>query len=173
MEHDLSRELAWQGLDHVPPLSSAKPDRGRLPVYPLAFLAVIYAYSYLNHKLLSLLSGTAFAICYAIADVPIARLADRVGRRSIIGVGFLFWSAATAATGFAAGAWSLAASRILTGVGEAAGVAPAADYIAASPCAPGRSGHRDLPELKTRCGSHQPAGCSIVSTPRHIEGDEA
>lgn len=147
MEQGISKGPVRQGVDAIHPSPSARPDRGRWPVYPLAFLTIVYAYNYFDRQLLGLLlpqmqqdlqlsdtalgllSGAAFAICYAIAGVPIARLADRVGRHGVIGVGFLFWSAATAAAGFASGGWSLAASRVLTGIGEAAGVAPASAMV--------------------------------------------
>ena len=121
----------------------APPSRfGLGGAYALAFLTLIYAFNYFDRQLLGLLlpkikadlhltdtalglvSGAAFVLCYSVAGVPIARLADRISRRNIIGVGFLFWSFATAATGLVQSVSQLAILRFLTGAGEAAGIAP-------------------------------------------------
>lgn len=78
---------------------------------------------------LGLLGGPAFALTYALSGVPIAWLADRIGRRNIIVVGLTFWSAATAATGLAANAIQLFIARIALGLGEATNTAPASALI--------------------------------------------
>jgi len=74
----------------------------------------------LNDTQLSLLIGLAFALFYTVLGVPIAALADRRPRRTIIAVGVFFWSLATAACGLAQNYWQLFVARVGVGVGEAA-----------------------------------------------------
>ncbi|MCZ6830883.1 MAG: MFS transporter, partial [Gammaproteobacteria bacterium] len=73
----------------------------------------------------SLLHGLAFAMLYAVAGIPIARLADTRSRPVIISVGILVWSMATAVCGVAKSFVQLFFSRMAVGVGEAA-LSPAA-----------------------------------------------
>lgn len=78
---------------------------------------------------LGFLMGPAFVIVYSLAAVPIAWLADRTGRRNIVAVGLAFWSAVTAATGYAAGMGQLLLARMALGVGEASNMAPSSALI--------------------------------------------
>jgi MFS family permease len=105
--------------------------------YVLFILFVVYGMSYVDRQILSnliepirkeygftdmqsgLLSGTAFAIFYAVLGIPIARFADRHSRVSIITASLVVWSAATALTGKAHGFWQLFMARVGVGVGEA------------------------------------------------------
>ena len=73
----------------------------------------------------SLLHGLAFAMLYAVAGIPIARLADSRSRPLIISVGIFIWSFATAACGLAKSFVQLFLARMAVGVGEAA-LSPAA-----------------------------------------------
>ncbi len=73
----------------------------------------------------SLLHGFAFAMLYAIAGIPIARLADNKSRPVIISVGIFVWSFATALCGMVNNFIQLFLARMLVGVGEAA-LSPAA-----------------------------------------------
>ncbi|MBT4523061.1 MAG: MFS transporter, partial [Halieaceae bacterium] len=73
----------------------------------------------------SLLHGLAFAMLYAVAGIPIARLADSRSRPAIISVGIFVWSFATAACGIARNFVQLFLARMVVGVGEAA-LSPAA-----------------------------------------------
>ncbi len=73
----------------------------------------------------SLLHGLAFAMLYAVAGIPIARLADSRSRPVIISVGIFIWSFATAACGTAKNFTQLFLARMAVGVGEAA-LSPAA-----------------------------------------------
>lgn len=66
-----------------------------------------------------LLQGLAFAMLYAVVGIPIGMLADRISRRRIIAVGVLFWSACTAACGFAGSYAHLFMARMGVGLGEA------------------------------------------------------
>jgi predicted MFS family arabinose efflux permease len=113
----------------------------------LAILSVVYAVNMLDRQILSMLlvpiqqdlgvsdtalgflTGTSFALFYATAGIPIARLADRAVRIHIIAWGLMLWSAATAACGLARSFAHLALARILVGVGEAAGSPPAHSLI--------------------------------------------
>lgn len=69
---------------------------------------------------LSLLIGLAFAVLYTVAGIPIARLADRRPRRTIIAVGVFVWSVMTFLCGLAQNYWQLFLARVGVGVGEAA-----------------------------------------------------
>jgi MFS family permease len=72
-----------------------------------------------------LLHGLAFTLFYTVLGLPIGRLADRGSRRTIIGVGVLFWSAMTCACGLVRGFTGLFVTRMGVGVGEAALSPPA------------------------------------------------
>ncbi len=84
----------------------------------------------INDTQMSLLMGFAFAIFYVSMGVPIARLADRHSRRTIIAIGIFLWSLATAACGLARNFAQLFFARIAVGVGEAT-LTPAAYSIIA------------------------------------------
>ena len=111
--------------------------------YVLAALTLCYVFNYLDRYVLTILVepikaelgvsdawmgfliGPAFAVFYTGLGVPVARLADRHVRRSIVAAGgFAVWSAFTGLSGFARGALELTLARIGVGVGEAAGAAP-------------------------------------------------
>ena len=68
---------------------------------------------------LGLLGGLAFAILYTLLGVPIARLAERANRVSIISVSVVIWSGFTMACGLAANFAMLLAMRVGVGIGEA------------------------------------------------------
>lgn len=111
--------------------------------YTLFLLFLAYAVAWLDRQILtllipaikadlklsdteiSLLQGFAFSLLYAVAGIPIARLADRRSRRQIIAVGMLLWSAVTIGCGFAKNFGQLFAARMGVGIGEAA-LAPSA-----------------------------------------------
>ena len=119
--------------------------------YALGLLFLVYVFNFVDRQILSILlepikqdlgvsdtamgflTGIAFALFYTVAGIPIARLADRGSRRTIIAVGLALWSAMTAASGVAASYAQLALARIGVGVGEAACTPPAhallADYF--------------------------------------------
>jgi MFS family permease len=86
---------------------------------------------------MGLLNGLAFSF-YALAVLPIARLADLRPRRAIIAGGLFFWSMMTSASGFVRSFGQLAAARIGVGVGvgEAAFI-PAAMSITSDYSRPG------------------------------------
>ncbi len=113
----------------------------------LAMLILAYTCNFLDRQILGILKepikhdlgltdtqlgvmgGVAFATLYTTLGVPVAWLADRTSRSSIMAVALALWSAFTVACGFAGGFWSLFFARMGVGVGEAGGVAPAYSLI--------------------------------------------
>lgn len=83
---------------------------------------------------LSLLVGPAFAVLYAVLAIPMARVAERRRRLSLISIGTVLWSVATAACGMASNFVSLLLARVGVGVGEAVGL-PATSSVV-SDCFP-------------------------------------
>lgn len=65
------------------------------------------------------LAFSAFALAYALFEIPGGWLGDRIGPRKVLMRIVVAWSAFTAATGYAWNAASLVAVRFLFGVGEA------------------------------------------------------
>ncbi|MBW1904348.1 MAG: MFS transporter, partial [Deltaproteobacteria bacterium] len=59
-----------------------------------------------------LLHGLAFTVFYTFLGLPIGRLADRGSRRTIVGVGVLFWSVMTCACGLVSSFGSLFVARM-------------------------------------------------------------
>ncbi len=79
---------------------------------------------------LGLLGGVAFGVFYAGVGLPVAWLADRFSRSSLIAVALGLWSVMTAACGLAGGFASLFLARVGVGVGEAGGSPPSQSLIA-------------------------------------------
>lgn len=72
--------------------------------------------------------AAAFTVVYALAGIPLGRMADTGSRKAIMGWGLIVWSAFTAA---GAGAWNFATfllTRVGVGIGEAS-YAPAASSL--------------------------------------------
>jgi MFS family permease len=78
----------------------------------------------LSDSLMGLLAGFAFSVFNTVAGIPVARLADRSIRRTIIAWGLFFWSFMAAGCGLAQNVWQLTLARIGVGIGEAAGSPP-------------------------------------------------
>ncbi|MCU1291109.1 MAG: major facilitator superfamily 1 [Acidobacteria bacterium] len=72
--------------------------------------------------------GTAFTLIYAFVGVPLGRLADKIGRKSILSAGVFVWSLLTVGSGLANSFWQIFALRLGVGVGEAS-CAPAATSL--------------------------------------------
>lgn len=68
---------------------------------------------------LGLIQGTAFAVIYAGAGLPLGWLADRTNRRNLIMAGLAAWCLGTAACGLASGFGTLFLGRVTVGLGEA------------------------------------------------------
>jgi len=73
----------------------------------------------LSDTQLGLFAGTAFGIFYALAQIPIARFADRNPRGRIISMALAFWSAMTLLQSWATGFLTLALTRAGVAIGEA------------------------------------------------------
>jgi len=88
---------------------------------------------------ISLLLGTAFAVVYGFAGIPLGFLADRTSRRNLIFGGVLVWSLGTLACGFSRSFGELFAARIVVGLGEAV-LSPAAISLISDYFPPSRRG---------------------------------
>lgn len=128
----------------------AFPGYGTKPyrAYILGVLVVIYTFNFIDRLLISivqesiiadfgvsnflmgLLGGPVFAILYTLLGIPIARLAERTNRVTIVSIGAFVWSLMTAACGFAGNFIQLALCRLGVGIGEAACVPPSQSAIA-------------------------------------------
>ena len=115
--------------------------------YVLGVLLAVYILNFVDRQILSIvlddvkrelgasdtamgfLSGLAFSMFYTIAGIPIARLADRGTRRTIVAAGLAVWSLMTAACGMAGSFAQLALARFGVGIGEAAGTPPSHSLI--------------------------------------------
>ncbi|MPT47933.1 MAG: MFS transporter [Sphingobium sp.] len=124
------------------PQTQQEKDWTPMSIYTLAVITIIYALSFLDRTILSLvlplikqdlelsdtmlgiITGFAFVLLYSGLGVPIARLADRSNRRNILAIGCGAWSVMTVATGAVTSVFQLALTRFLMGAGEAAGIAP-------------------------------------------------
>ena len=73
----------------------------------------------LSDAQLGWLTGLAFALFYTTVGIPIARLADRKNRTTIMAIGLTLWSGLTAVCGLAQNFVHLILARIGVGVGEA------------------------------------------------------
>jgi predicted MFS family arabinose efflux permease len=116
--------------------------------YALALLMAVYASNFADRQLfpmlmepirrdlrltdgqMGVLSGVAFAIFYATIGVPVARLADRRRRVTIIAAATALWSVMTAACGLAGNFAQLALAQMGVGVGEGGCTPPAHSLIA-------------------------------------------
>jgi MFS family permease len=111
--------------------------------YVVGVLTLVYIFSFIDRQILnllvspirrdlgisdtqmSLLMGFSFALFYTFFGIPLGRLADHKSRRSIIAVGFIFWSIMTAGCGLAKNFFQMLLLRMGVGVGEAC-LSPAA-----------------------------------------------
>lgn len=79
---------------------------------------------------LGLLSGLAFAVLYSTLALPIAAVADRGNRRSVLVMSVLVWSVMTAMCGLAGSFAALLVARMGVAVGQA-GASPASHSLIA------------------------------------------
>lgn len=116
---------------------------GPYAYYVLGVLFVVYIFNFIDRQILAILlqpikedlkisdtalgflTGFAFAVFYTFAGLPLARLADRWVRRSLIAISLVIWSLMTAASGLTRGFTDLALARIGVGIGEAGATPPA------------------------------------------------
>jgi MFS family permease len=116
--------------------------------YVLGLLFVVFVFNFIDRQILAILlepikaelgvsdtamgflTGIAFALFYTVAGIPIARVADRGPRRTVIALGLAAWSAMTALSGTVRSFGELALARIGVGIGEAACSPPAHSLLA-------------------------------------------
>ena len=72
---------------------------------------------------------TVFTIVYALAGLPLARLADRGSRRSLLAAGLGVWAGLTALGALAMNYWMLLITRLGVGIGEAVCAPTATSWI--------------------------------------------
>ncbi|MCF7535434.1 spinster family MFS transporter [Pseudomonas petrae] len=72
--------------------------------------------------------GTAFTLVYAVAGLPLGRMADNGSRRKLMGWGLAVWSGLTAVNGLVGNFWAFLLVRMGVGIGEAS-YAPAANSL--------------------------------------------
>lgn len=88
---------------------------------------------HLSDGQIGLLSGLGFALMYSLLGVPMARLADRMGRTRVLGGVVAIWSVMTVLTGRATNFATMLAARVGVSIGEAGGLPTAhalvADYF--------------------------------------------
>lgn len=88
---------------------------------------------------MGLLTGIAFAVCYTLLSMPLARSADRGSPRFVLVLCILFWSAMTLLGGLAMSFLFLAFTRFGVAFGEAGGT-PSSHAIIARKIPPERRG---------------------------------
>ncbi|TIR27833.1 MAG: MFS transporter [Mesorhizobium sp.] len=93
----------------------------------------------LSDTQMGLLTGLAFAVCYSLLSLPLARASDRGSPRFVLVSCILLWSAMTALGGFAASFLLLALTRFGVAFGEA-GAIPAGHALIARKIRPERRG---------------------------------
>src|SRR5688572_13962451 len=116
--------------------------------YVLGALLVVYTFNFIDRVVigiigepikiefgltdfqLGLLGGPMFAVLYTLLGIPIARLAERSNRMTILAICLAIWSAMTAACGLALSYVQLCAARIGVSIGEAGCTPPANSVIA-------------------------------------------
>ena len=122
----------------------AKPYRA----FVLTMMLIVYTFNFIDRTVitilqeqikeefglsdtqLGLMSGFAFAFLYTILGIPIARLAEKTNRVSILSVCLGLWSGFTALCGTATSFATLLGARIGVGIGEAGCTPPAQAVIA-------------------------------------------
>lgn len=90
----------------------------------------IKASLHLSDAQFGILGGLAFALLNSLLTIPIARLAERKRRLTIISIGVFLWSIATCLCGLTASFVQLLVARVAVGVGEAASTPATASVMA-------------------------------------------
>lgn len=135
--------MTTNALDSEP--RSAEPTA--YAYYVLFALGLVNMFNYIDRHILSillvpvqndfgvsdesmgLLTGMAFVVVHSLFGIPLARLADRTTRRSVVAAGVAVWSTLTALSGAAQSFWQLLVLRMGVGIGEAAGAPPSHSLI--------------------------------------------
>lgn len=134
MAASMRRDSPWLALILLTAISTV----GFIDRIVMNVLAVpIQAEFGLSDTQVGLLTGLAFSVLNATLGIVVARYAERGRRLSLIAVGTLAWSLATAACGLVTNFVQLLVARIGVGVGEAVGL-PAAQSVLSDYFPPGR-----------------------------------
>jgi hypothetical protein len=83
----------------------------------------------LSDSSIGFLTGSSLAFFYVTAGLPLATLADRANRRTMIALALAAWSVMTTLCGSVQNYWQLLLARIGVGVGEAGGTPPSASLL--------------------------------------------
>ncbi len=128
------------------PDTPAKPKKGYRTLV-LLLLTLVYGFNFIDRQIvgilapfiqadldltntqLGLLIGLAFAAFYTILGIPLAFLADRMNRVTLLSLALATWSGFTALTGFAQNFMHIALARVGVGIGEAGGSPPSHSMI--------------------------------------------
>lgn len=128
------------------PMETTTPSRWYRN-YVLGLLLLVYVVNFIDRSILSILNqpikeslgvsdtamgflgGVAFALFYTFLGIPIARMADRGSRKTILAVCLAVWSGMTALCGVTGNFMQLLAARIGVAVGEAGGSPPSHSMI--------------------------------------------
>ena len=115
--------------------------------YVVILLTTVYVFNFIDRNILAILGqsikddlmisdtafgflgGIAFAIFYTFMGIPIARLADRKSRKTVLAVCLAIWSGMTAVCGLAQNFLMLLLARIGVAIGEAGGSPPSHSII--------------------------------------------
>lgn len=95
----------------------------------------------LSDTQLGLVTGLAFSVCYSLASLPLARLADRGWAKQVLVGCIIIWCTMTTMGGLATGFVTLMLSRLGVALGEAGGAPASHAFIAqkVSPAFRGRA----------------------------------
>lgn len=128
-------------------MSDTKTPNKRYRTFVLLLLTLVYAFNFVDRQIIGILSpeiqkdlglsysqlgylkGIVFALFYTIIGLPIAWLADRYNRVTIVSVALAVWSGFTALTGFANNFVQIGLARMGVGIGEAGGSPPSHSII--------------------------------------------
>jgi MFS family permease len=134
-----------------PTSETAAPVSMATSYYVLALLTLVWALQFTNISIINivlepikkeftlsdtmmgLMVGFAFTLISSLLSMPVARLADRKGRISIVALGVTFWSVMTTLGGCAQSVVHLLLARVGLGIGGSVAPAPgnslASDYF--------------------------------------------
>ena len=138
-------------IDLSEPIADSNEAQGSVKPYSwyvVSVLMLVYVLSFIDRKLpfilvesikrdlelsdtqVGLLTGLVFSLIYAVASLPLARIADRGSRPRLIAIVVAVWSLMTAMGGFATSFAQLAVARAGVAIGEA-GCTPASHSLLA------------------------------------------
>ncbi len=124
-----------------------KAEKKSYRTFVLLLLTLVYGFNFIDRQIvgilapwiqadlnltnteLGLLVGLAFAAFYTIMGIPLAFLADRMNRVTLLSLALAVWSGFTALTGYAQNFVHIALARVGVGIGEAGGSPPSHSMI--------------------------------------------